>query len=66
MTFIVIRHGGRSCDRWREVFKGESEEKALAIYEREYEKMRQGGVILLGPQGEIKRRNWAPRIRTRW
>ncbi len=65
MAYSVLRHGGRSCDYWREVYQGEDENKARKIFMREYKKMRQGGVQLIGPDGPLNQQ-WSPRLRTRW
>jgi|GEM_PF-2969866 len=63
--WTVWRHGGRSSDVWRAVYAGERAQ-AEARYWREREKMRQGGVRLMDPEGRVVMSDWAPRLRTRW
>lgn len=62
----VERHGGRSTDKWRVVYSGPDEARARAVFTRERERMRQGGVQLVGPDGKVVASSWAPRLRTRW
>ena len=56
---MVLRHGGRGCDRWR--FRGWDEED----YEKLAVPLRQGGVALV-KAGEIVRFASAPRLRRNW
>lgn len=62
----VLRHGGRSTDFWRVLYSGPDEARARAVYSREKERLRQGEVRLVGPDGKVVSRQWAPRLRTRW
>lgn len=68
MPYFVMRHGGRDHDTWRPIYKGETEDEAQKIYERERVKMRQGGVrvVKAGEDFTVIREDWAPRLRTRW
>lgn len=63
--WTVWRHGGRSGDEWRCVARG-SEAECREQYRRLFVAMRQGGVELRDPSGEVVDRAWAPRLRTRW
>jgi hypothetical protein len=61
----VRRHGGRRTDFWRTTFTG-TEEAARRWYRVDYERMRQGGVQLVQPDGAIVECAEAPRLRTQW
>lgn len=72
---MIWRHGGRSSDRWRVVFRSYSSTESLARYERESQRMRQGTIELREyKRGEAETQdagrrivyNTAPRLRTRW
>lgn len=63
-SWLVLRHGGRSTDTWRIVFRG-AESKARARYERLYISFRQGVIELVSPTA-IEAKSSAPRLRTRW
>lgn len=63
--FKVLRDGGRIDCGWREVYSG-PEERARKKYTKIAEDMRQGGLILEGPEGQILAKVTAPRLRTRW
>lgn len=63
--WTVLRHGGRRRDSFRTLFSG-SEAAARARYAREHERMRQGAVRLLAPDGTVILSDWAPCLRTRW
>ena len=64
----VERVSGRWGDDWRPVGpkRGESEEKANRRYLELSGKMRQGGVRLVDPAGQVRATSTAPRLRTRW
>jgi hypothetical protein len=62
----VERNGGRRDTPWRLLGAYLTETHARARYELEVQKMRQGGVQLRRPDGELEHRTTAPRIRTRW
>ena len=64
----VERVSGRWGDDWRAVGPkhGESEEKANKRYLALFGKLRQGGVRLVDPAGEVRAMATAPRLRTRW
>jgi hypothetical protein len=64
-VWSVLRHGGRRTDHWRQTFHG-TEEAARKWYAIDYKNMRQGGVRLVRPDGEIELNEWAPRVRSRW
>ena len=63
--WTVMRHGGRRTDTWRCVYEGADEAQARRLYDRELSAMRQGHVLLAGPQGVVRHR-WAARCRTGW
>lgn len=63
--YQVLRHGGNSNHKWRIVLETESKEEALKKFEEERAKMRQGE-ILIEKDRQVIKRDWAPRIRTRW
>lgn len=63
--YQVLRHGGNSNHKWRIILETESEEEALKKFEEERAKMRQGE-ILIEKDRQVIKRDWAPRIRTRW
>lgn len=65
MDYVILRHGGRAADQWREVYRG-PEARARARYTRLVEDLRQGGVKLIAPDGTLIDYKWAPRLRTRW
>jgi hypothetical protein len=62
----VMRHGGRSNDKWRLAAASLSEATATAKYTKIYKDMRQGGLVLLSPDGREVRRYEAPLLRTIW
>jgi hypothetical protein len=64
--FAVLRHGGRSGDRWRVTISSEGEARANAAFEKTYSTMRQGGVALLSPEGKRLRYHEVPLLRSRW
>lgn len=66
----VLRHSGRGggpevASLWREVFAG-PEVEARQRYSTIRLGVRQGGVRLVTPKGEIDSEHGAPRLRTRW
>jgi hypothetical protein len=69
-TLTVLRHGGRSNDRWRIVYQGKEADEAQRVFDFHKQTMRQGGVRLIrfyGPGEEpILREYHAPTLRTRW
>lgn len=68
--WVLMRHGGRQADDWRERnawAPNEAGEKlARAAYSKAQEAMRQGGVRLVNPHGVIVLDSWTPRLRSRW
>jgi hypothetical protein len=64
--WTILRNGGRATDTWKYRHSRFSEEGSLQTYEREKEKMRQGGLALIGPNGNVVRYYEAPRLRSRW
>lgn len=64
--YAVFRHGGRENTPWHRVAGFASEAAARERYGRELVKMRQGGLELRGPGGEIVESAWAPRLHSRW
>lgn len=64
----VERHGGRRNDKWRRVIETPDESKARRCYEREEQKMRQGKVVLVNPEGKVVKSAWAPRhwLKSSW
>lgn len=61
----VVRHSGRNGSEWRQRFVG-SEPVARSLYLKLATDLRQGGVRLINPAGEIADAVWAPRLRSRW
>lgn len=49
----VSRHGGREGDWWRTLYEGPDPEEARRVFEKARENMRQGGVLLRDPRGEV-------------
>jgi hypothetical protein len=62
----VWRHGGRRNDKWHAIRWDETEAPCQHAYEKARSDMRQGGVQLISPNGEIVDSGWAPRVRSRW
>jgi hypothetical protein len=62
----VLRHGGRIDSLWRQIIMHGNAAVAHEAFEATVEAMRQGGVVLLNPDGAIARSAWAPRLRSRW
>jgi hypothetical protein len=63
--WTVMRWSGRAGDAPRVRFIG-TKEKAHAKYAKLYADMRQGSVELFDGEGKTVKRDWAPRLRTRW
>lgn len=61
----VLRHGGMASNRWRVVIDGD-EQKCRKVYDALVVSLRQGGIRLVDPTGEVKESASAPRLRTRW
>lgn len=61
---LVLRHSGRDDGRWRLLLAAHID-RAIARFERESERLRQGAIALIH-DGQILRFGWAPRLRTRW
>lgn len=64
--WLVLRHSGRSGDPWRLKFWTGVEAEARARFDELAGELRQGGVALATPEGEIINITSAPRLRTRW
>lgn len=64
----VMRHGGRRNDAWKLVrgVEYDFERDARAAYDYAVKAMRQGGVVLVTPDGRILASSYAPRLRSRW
>jgi len=66
MIFVIVRHGGRSADRYRLVRVTADEVLARELYQQGRELLRQGAVELWCSTGLLLARTSAPRLRTRW
>lgn len=65
--WVVWRHGGRQDCQWHPIYpQHATEESARAAYQKAFAEMRQGGVKLTNPFGQVVASDWAPRLRTRW
>ena len=64
--WLVLRHGGRSTDSWKRYSCADDEQEAVDRFKAVEAAMRQGGVVLVDPDGVVRARAWAPRLRTRW
>lgn len=64
--WIVLRHGGRITDSWKRFNCADDEQEACDRFKAVEAAMRQGGVVLVDPDGIVRARAWAPRLRTRW
>lgn len=64
--WTVNRHGGRASDTWRTLLETEDEQQARDRYQKEYVKLRQGGIELRDSEGERVAKAWSPRLRSRW
>jgi hypothetical protein len=64
-TYIVRRHGGRVYDDWRQLYVGEDELRATALFDEASSNLRQGTLELIR-DGQIMRGVSGPRLRTRW
>lgn len=64
----VLRHGGRRNDGWRLVrgVEHDFEQDARAAYDYAVKAMRQGGVVLVTPDGRVLASAYAPNLRSRW
>ena len=62
----VERHGGRRTDRWRVVAAYIREANGRWKFNELKAEMRQGGVRLYRPDGELADEVVAPALRTRW
>lgn len=65
VSWVVLRHSGRSGVDWRLRYRGVYG-MALTVYRDISERLRQGTVVLLRPNGTEQERMTAPRLRTRW
>jgi hypothetical protein len=63
--WMVRRWGGLNRYPHRVVFVG-SEHEARAKFDKLHRDMRQGTVELVDDEGKTVKRDWAPRLRTRW
>jgi hypothetical protein len=64
--WLVLRHGGRCTDSWKQVGCADDEQEACDRFKAVEAAMRRGGVVLVDPDGVVRGRAWAPRLRTRW
>ena len=64
-NYTVERHGGRSNNAWKVVYKTKDKEKAISDYDKRKIAMRQGGLRLI-LNDEIIREYHAPLLRSRW
>jgi hypothetical protein len=64
LPFEVLRHGGRSGDAWRAVYRGDLA-GAEAAFRRAHLSLRQGGLVLVAGPLTV-RASSAPTLRTRW
>lgn len=61
----VMRHSGRRDGEWRLIYEG-AEDQARYTFSRSVDRLRQGGLRLVSPRGEIAVQQWGPALRTRW
>lgn len=64
--YRVERHGGAASHNWRVAFRSFDGGIAGDKFRDLESAMRQGGVRLVSPAGEIIKSAWAPRLRSRW
>lgn len=64
--YAVMRHGGRSTDKWRVAHEFGNHQMADEKFEAIKKNMRQGGLSLIDPMGIELRHYEAPLLRTRW
>lgn len=64
--WVVTRRSGWQYSTPRELYRGEDEARARAVFAREGAALRQGSVALVDPDGAEVDRRWGPRLRTRW
>ena len=72
--WLVLRHGGRSNNSWRNAAEREAagwgnpytEGNARTLFGRISTRLRQGAVALINPTGEVVEFDSAPLLRTRW
>jgi hypothetical protein len=64
--WLVVRHSGRRDSGWRIATGLQNEADIRRFYRKDYERVRQGGIRLVSPDGAIIHEYWAPRVRTRW
>jgi hypothetical protein len=62
----VERHSGRGMDHWRLKLETIKAAEAKTRFDKIAEKLRQGGVRLIRPDGKTEFIVNAPRLRTRW
>ena len=65
MDYLVLRHGGRKKDAWREVYRG-PQGQAEAKYTDLFKSMRPGGMRVALKDGTMIKQDVAPRVRARW
>lgn len=64
MPWQVQRHSGRNNGAWRTLYDG-NEDRARRQFAAVALNLRQGGVLLVDPNGAMVDSTWAPRLRTR-
>jgi hypothetical protein len=67
--YVIKRDGGNANHGWRTILTTEDREAAEKRFDKELEKMRQGGVILVEvaqDEENVLRRATAPRLRARY
>ncbi len=64
--WILFRHGGRRTDSWKPIRWSFDDQDGRRLFATAEASMRQGGVVLVDPDGVVRARAWAPRLRTRW
>jgi hypothetical protein len=63
---FVLRHGGRSADRWRPIVRAVDYAGAEPARLRAEARLRQGAVAVVGPGNHVASYVYAPCLRTRW
>jgi hypothetical protein len=70
--WVIMRHGGRTNCEWRDItrypadYQYGAEKSARDLYQCLMVDVRQGGLALVNPSGEIVAFYSAPLVRTRW
>ena len=64
-VYVLQRHGGARTHRWRPACVGPFHNVMFAVEQRR-QRMRQGALRLVAPDGTILWTATAPRLRSRW